>query len=513
MKNLISKTTISALLLSMSSIYAQNYYSLENRENALEKKYVEVFKSEKVSEYSIKEIADFTIDSRDLLSEYIDYLNERFNQKDKILLPYEIVIFEDILETYLKAVKLIKEQEGLSNEELRKLSLQVLKLETFRPLYEQIYFNKQIRRVTSDFENSPKSQVSDISEIKDSIINKKFVASVENKIKSLQINNENVYSNFLETSAIVKSVKQGNSIKDLAKKKTFWKKLSDGTSNVMTAITSGLSAGFGALAGNISWRDGHLGDNEQLLNELKSELKPFDILLEKKRYKLTDYTIPGYWGHAGVYVGSKEQLIKEGLWNDKSIRPYHDLIEAGKVIFQVRRSGLVWNTLKEFIDLDEMGIIRIKDFEAEKVNKSTLLAKLMEQVGKNYDYSFNTYTTSKITCTEIVAFSYGRINWPTESLLGRKTFTPNHLTSLLFYNDSPIELIKYVSSDKKGNRVDLNLEDLGKTVSYVRNPNKSDSFLLKGEKCKREVYSRVRGKKKFRYSCEDTFTESTYIRN
>ena len=159
-----------------------------------------------------------------------------------------------------------------------------------------------------------------------------------------------------------------------------------------------------------------------------------------------------------------------------------------------------------------MGIIRIKNFNKEKINKEVLLEKLMEQAGKSYDYSFNTYTTSKITCTEIVAFSYGRINWPTESLLGRKTFTPNHLTSLLFYNDSPIELIKYVGSSKDGKRLDLNLQDLGKTVNYVQNENVAGSYLLKGEKCKRELVSRRRGERKYRYSCVDTYTETSYSR-
>ena len=39
------------------------------------------------------------------------------------------------------------------------------------------------------------------------------------------------------------------------------------------------------------------------LQEVKQELRPFDILFEKTPFRLTDKFIPGHFGHVAIYIG------------------------------------------------------------------------------------------------------------------------------------------------------------------------------------------------------------------
>ncbi len=312
-----------------------------------------------------------------------------------------------------------------------------------------------------------------------------------------------------ENSVAKKLSQENNGLERLADKELGLRKINDSFSSFLSSITNGASSAFGTVAGNIAWREGYLKNNKALLEKLGSTLKPFDLLMEKKAYKFTDLTIPGHWGHVGVYLGNEAQLKELGLWNHPSIIPFKEQILAGKNIFQVRRWGLVFDSLTDFVNLDEMAVLRVKGFTNKGADSlSQTLSFLAEQIGKEYDFSFDAMTGETITCTEIIAFSYGEIAWPMEELLGRLTISPNDLAKLAFYTDSPLESILYVTGSPKGLHV-KSVEDFGKTLNFVR---KDSVFKEHNLACKREHYRHRRNGLRFRYSCEDQFKEKVYTK-
>ena len=38
-----------------------------------------------------------------------------------------------------------------------------------------------------------------------------------------------------------------------------------------------------------------------------------DLLLEKTPFRLTDKTIPGFWGHVGLWIGDQQDLEELGI--------------------------------------------------------------------------------------------------------------------------------------------------------------------------------------------------------
>ncbi|NOR56940.1 MAG: hypothetical protein GQ474_00275 [Sulfurimonas sp.] len=147
--------------------------------------------------------------------------------------------------------------------------------------------------------------------------------------------------------------------------------------------------------------------------------------MEKTPFRLTDKFIPGYWGHAAIWIGTKEELQELGLWENPVIIPYHEEIEKGNFIIEALRAGVVLSSLEHFLNVDDMAILREKD-EQNSINKATIL-RAFAQLGKKYDFNFDVETTDKIVCSELVYTSYTHIKWPTSKALGRYTISPDNI--------------------------------------------------------------------------------------
>jgi uncharacterized protein YycO len=211
-----------------------------------------------------------------------------------------------------------------------------------------------------------------------------------------------------------------------------------------------LSGGFGNTAGGVRWRKGHLLKKENIHQEILDQLKPLDIITEKTYFALTDKLIPGHFGHNAIWLGTKEELIKNGMWNHRAIIPYHKDIEAGKSILESDRTGTHLKSLKVFMNVDEFAILRLKEIHSltnERVEEIYTVA--LSQIGKIYDFNFDVETTDKLVCSELLYQSFTNVFWPTKPYLGRVTITPDNVTSLALYDNPPIDLVYYVAQKKK----------------------------------------------------------------
>ena len=85
--------------------------------------------------------------------------------------------------------------------------------------------------------------------------------------------------------------------------------LADAAINGATLITAGLVRIWGFISDHTKWRQGRLKDNAAAKTLLLSELKPLDILYEKRTFTLSNYTIRGHWGHVAIWLGTKDELI------------------------------------------------------------------------------------------------------------------------------------------------------------------------------------------------------------
>lgn len=210
---------------------------------------------------------------------------------------------------------------------------------------------------------------------------------------------------------------------------------------------------FGNAVGLVETRKGKLYGRSDVRGKLQRTLTAGDIVLEKTPFRLTDKLIPGYWGHAAVWIGTESELKELGIWDDPIVVRYHDQIREGRLVVEALRSGVEMNKLEQFLNIDSVGVLRKPGLSRELRARTVIQA--LRQVGKPYDFNFDVESKERVYCSKLVYLSYGGIDWPTRKSLGRTTFTPDDVAAkavpggdlqlVTFYhdgklvNDKPLE--------------------------------------------------------------------------
>jgi hypothetical protein len=234
-------------------------------------------------------------------------------------------------------------------------------------------------------------------------------------------------------------------------------KLYDRIKKINNNGTELVSKMFGNTAGMIVVRRGtmeSLSDKEKSV--IINKMEPMDILLEKAPFRLTDYFIPGYWCHVGVWAGNENQLKALGVWDslpklyDLAVKKYrysgpnfHVSIRSGHHIIESLRPGVQINTLDNFLNIDDLGVIRFTAQSDE--NKKTYLLNAFSQIGKNYDFSFNVESTDEIVCSELVYASFEDLVWDTKKQMGRYTISPDQVARKLITDKRFAPVLLYLN--------------------------------------------------------------------
>ncbi len=224
----------------------------------------------------------------------------------------------------------------------------------------------------------------------------------------------------------------------------------------VSSVVSGAARVWGFLSDKLKWRDGRLNKNEQAINLLKQNLKPLDLVFETRTFVLSNLTIPGHWGHVAVWLGTKEELEQTGVWDKEFFKPFREAVEAGKNIVEIRKPGMQFVSLEDFTNLDEIAITRINGITD---NIESVMEGLSEQLDAKYDFTFNALTPDKLTCAEMIAYSYGDIHWPGMKTILNVSLRPDDMGILTLYKDTPAEFVLYLKGNKDGSFDEKTIDD------------------------------------------------------
>ncbi|WP_459679121.1 YiiX/YebB-like N1pC/P60 family cysteine hydrolase [Vibrio comitans] len=212
------------------------------------------------------------------------------------------------------------------------------------------------------------------------------------------------------------------------------------------SAVNGISGFFGNVTGLFESRTGYLYNSPMVLQDVTSNLKAGDILLEKTPFRLTDKVIPGYWGHAAVWVGNEQELRELGIWQHPVVVKYHEQIQQGHLVAEALRSGVQLSTLDHFMNVDDLALIRVTN--QTKTQKQQVIINTLRQIGKEYDFNFDVETTDKIVCSQLVYIAYSDINWSTDRVAGRYTISPDAIAKQALSNERVELELLYLNSNK-----------------------------------------------------------------
>lgn len=271
-------------------------------------------------------------------------------------------------------------------------------------------------------------------------------------------------------------------------------KLSDAAIKGTTSVVAGLARIWGFVSDQLKWRQGFLNKNTEALEKLNANLKPLDLVFETRAFTLSNYTIPGHWGHVGVWLGKKEELIALGVWDKEFFRPFRQFVEAGQNIVEIRKEGLNFQSIESFLNLDEIAVTRIEGIHERAVK---VFEELSEQIDKKYDFKFDARTADKITCAELIAFSYGDIKWPQTKTLFQISLRPDDLAVLTLDETSTAKFVLYLKGTKNNETLDQDFSSWSKLFKVKKHINAEEEALEK-ERLRAEREERRRWEEMYR---------------
>jgi len=182
---------------------------------------------------------------------------------------------------------------------------------------------------------------------------------------------------------------------------------------------------FGNVVGLVESRRGKLDGDDRVYEAVRAGLQAGDVLLEKTPFRLTDSFIPGHWGHAAVWIGTEAELRDLGLWEHPVVAAHRKAISRGRGVVEALRSGVEMNSLQHFLNVDDLAVLRHRALSDDA--RREVILQALRQVGKAYDFNFDTQSADRIVCSELVYHAYGDVRWPTERTLGRVVVSPDNI--------------------------------------------------------------------------------------
>jgi hypothetical protein len=175
------------------------------------------------------------------------------------------------------------------------------------------------------------------------------------------------------------------------------------------------------------WRSGQALISLEQIDTLRTQLEPGDILLERREWYMTNVGIPGFWTHAALYLGSREQrdafskqsdvadwLSTQGVTSldellaqrypaayARLLQPYEDG-QLPSVIESIS-PGVSLTSLEHSASCDSIAVLRPRLKPRDRV---AAVVQAMSYQGRPYDYAFDFMSDEALVCTELVVKSY-----------------------------------------------------------------------------------------------------------
>ena len=244
---------------------------------------------------------------------------------------------------------------------------------------------------------------------------------------------------------------------------------------------------------------------EDKVKEFHDELKPGDILIERRDWYSSNAFLPGYWPHGALYVGTlqdwekkededfKKYIIDElkvlvelearnnqtgtnqAQKNSKAhVEKMRELIEAlelvdsenppnqkmaelikklnEKQIIEAVSEGVIHNTIEHSVgQASSVFALRPKgpkEKEMEPKERAQAIARAFFYLDRPYDFNFDFDTPNTLVCTEVVYRCYGgnsdgaTLKFPIVTLMGRRTL-PAHQLAIQFVEDVEADRSQY----------------------------------------------------------------------
>ena len=192
--------------------------------------------------------------------------------------------------------------------------------------------------------------------------------------------------------------------------------------------------------------------------ELQPQLRPGDILIERRNWVLSNAFLPGFWSHAALYVGTPDEIEAMGLRDDPRVQSHWaefsspDREDHSRVIIEALAAGVIFTSIEHSVgEADAVAVFRPVLSDADR---RECIARAFSHLGKPYDFEFDFFSTDKLVCTELIYRAYdGKIDFSLVEVMGTTTMPAMNVIRK-FENErgaanAQLEFISFIDGDEE----------------------------------------------------------------
>ena len=243
--------------------------------------------------------------------------------------------------------------------------------------------------------------------------------------------------------------------------------------------------GVSELMGNTKvWRPGISLISPGQIEQLQEQLRPGDILLQRREWYATNIGIPGFWTHAALYIGTSEERAryftgpeltgwlaeqgKDATLDSLLQARYPKKYALGVTpqeekhlprVLEAIAEGVSFTTLEHSASADSIVALR-PNLSRKDIARAIIRA--FHYSGRPYDFNFDFRTDSELVCSELVYKAYEPaagstgLSLPLSMVLERPLLSPNEIARLFDeeYNTprQQFTLVAFLDGNEKEHR-------------------------------------------------------------
>lgn len=150
----------------------------------------------------------------------------------------------------------------------------------------------------------------------------------------------------------------------------------------------------------VSYKPAHHKVKGREVRKILDVIKNGDILLRRYDGYLNTIFTPGFWGHAGLYIGENWVIHAIGV-------------------------GVIKEDVLEFCRSDSVCVLRVRNSGSLIIEKAIEISKHLEEERVGYDYEF-VDDNKNVYCTEMINKCFNNLfNNDYEEIAGNSVITPD----------------------------------------------------------------------------------------
>lgn len=182
-------------------------------------------------------------------------------------------------------------------------------------------------------------------------------------------------------------------------------------------------------------------------------VKPGDIILERCDFYLSNAFLPGWWGHAAMYVGDRADMERLGLAADPLVSPHLAALADGHDLVESISEGVVVSSLAHVMRADHIAVLRPRYKDEGALKKA--LRGTFAHVGKPYDFRFDFESDQELVCSELCWRALeGVLNVTLTRRMGRFTWIPDEVAAMAIGPNAQLEYVAFIKDGKDATLAD-----------------------------------------------------------